>query len=389
MIEVGPQFASAQAQAVRDATPLASLFLMTESLQMGGTEQQFATTARVLRSQFDIKLGCAVRRGELLNSVGDISEFHPGNSLISKQAFSAGRQLARFLKEQRIQIAHSFDFYGNMMMVPAAHCAGVPVVIGSHRGIGDVFSRLQQLAQSLIFRFCDRVVCNCNAALERLVLWGVPRRKLIVLPNFIPDEAFSDCSPALPRKEGVIRLGMIARMNHPVKNHPLLLRTVARLASRYPALEAVLVGDGPLRLTFERMASELGIAGKICFLGTRRDIPSILRSFDIAVLTSDSEGLSNAILEAMAAGLPVIATRVGGNPELVDDGKTGFLFPVGSDDAFAAAIEKLINNADLRLHMGMEARTRAVERYRTSSVIERLKTLYTSLLHAKGVAAEA
>jgi len=388
MIEVGQKFADAQTRELK-ATRLPSLFLMNESLRMGGTEQQFATAARVLQHRFDIKLGCTARRGELLSLVGDISEFDVGNSLISKQAFSAARQLAHCLKKHRVQIAHSFDFYSNMLMVPAARRARVPVVIGSHRGMGHGFSGLQQLAQALVLQLADRVVCNCKAAAERLVTYGVPRRKLLVIPNFLPDEAFKDCAPALARKQGVIRLGMIARMNDPVKNHPLLLRAVARLASRYPTLETVLVGDGPLRVDFEQLASDLGIASQTRFLGNRRDIPSILRSLDIAVLTSDSEGLSNAILEAMAAGLPVVATRVGGNIELVDDGKTGFLCPVGSDEAFAIAIAKLLDNADLRSEMGMEARVRALARYKISSVVEQFSHLYTSLLCAKGVAAEA
>lgn len=389
MIQVGQGFASAQTREIQRTTPLPSLFLMNESLRVGGTEQQFVTAARVLRNGFHIKLGCTARRGELLNSVGDISEFDPGNSLISKQAFAAGRQLANFLKEQKVQIAHSFDFYSNMLMLPSARTARVPVVIGSHRGLGNTFSALQQLAQALMFQFSDRIVCNCKAAAERLMLYGVPRHKLVVIPNFIPDEAFSDCSPAFPRKQGVLRLGMIARMNHPVKNHPLLLRAVARLVSRYPTLETLLVGDGPLRVDLERMASDLGIAHSVRFLGSRRDIASVLRSLDIAALTSDSEGLSNAILEAMAAGLPVVATRVGGNVELVEDGKTGFLFPVGSDEAFAAAVAKLLDNAELRSKMGMEARTRVLANYKISSIVEQFNKLYISLLRTKGVVAEA
>ncbi len=384
MIDLSQEFATSKTRLTRAALR-PSLFLMNESLRIGGTEQQFATAARVLQNRFDIKLGCTKRGGELLNLVGDIAEFDPGTSLLSRQAYRAGHQLTHFLKRQNIQIAHSFDFYSNMLMVPSARRARVPVVIGSHRGIGNTFSSLQQTAQALVFQLADRIVCNCKAAAERLVLYGVPRRKLFVIPNFIPDEAFSDCCPALPHKQGVIRLGMIARMNHPVKNHPLLLRAVARLAARYPTLETVLVGDGPLRLGFERMAGDLRIAEKVLFLGNRRDIPSILRSLDIAVLTSDSEGLSNAILEAMAAALPVVATRVGGNVELVEDGKTGFLFPAGSEEALAAAIAKLLDNADLRTQMGMEARSRALATYKASSVAARFTNLYTSLLRAKRV----
>jgi glycosyltransferase involved in cell wall biosynthesis len=364
------------------------VFLMTESLNVGGTERQFVLTAGALDEAFDVLLGCHSRRGPLLDAVGSITEFDTGNSLLSLQTCVAIRNLARHLKTNAVQIAHSFDFYSNMVLIPAARAAGTTVVIGSHRGIGNVFSRAQQFSQALMFRLADRIVCNCEAAVEGLVKYGVPREKTIVIPNIVPVEAFAPCPPALPKIGAKLRIGMVARMNDPVKNYPLLLRGVARLVTQYGNIEAVLVGDGPLRAELETLASDLGISNKVLFLGERRDVSAVMRSLDIAALTSDSEGLSNAILEAMAAGLPVIATRVGGNVELVEDGRTGLLFPAGSDEAFAASVAMLAENPELRAQMGMEARNRAFAKYQLSSVVDQFRNLYTSLLRTKGVAAE-
>ncbi len=361
------------------------LFLMNESLNTGGTERQFVVTAGALRADFDVLLGCTNLEGQWAANVGAITEFSPGDSLISMQAWKASRKLTRHLREHGIRIAHSFDYYGNMLLIPSARAARVPVVIGSHRGLGDSLGPRRQLAQSYVFRLADAILCNCNATAEQLVEYGLPRRKLVIVPNMIPDEVFAPCAPALPRKDGVLRLGMVGRMNDPVKNYPLLLRAMARLATRFENLEAILVGDGFLRPSLETMAHELGLSRCVRFLGNRRDVPAILRSLDVAVLTSDSEGLSNAILEAMACGLPVVASRVGGNIELVEEDRTGFLFAPRSEEDLVAALEKLLANADLRRRMGQEARERALATYGMTAVLAQFKHLYLTLLQAKGV----
>ena len=152
-----------------------------------------------------------------------------------------------------------------------------------------------------------------------------------MIPNALPDECFRTTAPALPPKPKTLRVGLVARMNEKVKNHPALLRATAVLLKEFPQMEVVLTGDGQLRPGLEKMANDLGIAGQVRFLGERRDIPAVLASLDISVLASLSESLPNAILEAMAAGLPVVSTRVGGSPEVVRQGETGFLVDSGND----------------------------------------------------------
>jgi glycosyltransferase involved in cell wall biosynthesis len=178
-------------------------------------------------------------------------------------------------------------------------------------------------------------------------------------------------------------------MNDPVKRHDLFLRMAARLLPCFPDLQFVLIGDGPLRPNLERLAQQLGIENRVTFLGDRRDVPAVLASLDISVMPSASESLSNVILESMAAGVPVVATRVGGNLELVQDGETGFMVPPGDDPSademrFAAAVGKLVTQPELRQKFGSNAREKAQHSYSVSKIRDCYQDLYQSLLAHKG-----
>jgi glycosyltransferase involved in cell wall biosynthesis len=270
------------------------------------------------------------------------------------------------------------------MMIPAARLAGVPVVIGSHRQLGDLLNPLQSAGQALLFQLCDYIVCNSRAAADRLLDQGLPASKLVVIPNMLPSEAFAPATPALARESGVVRVGMIARMNHSAKNHPAFMRAAACLVQKHPKVEFVLVGDGPLRPALERMSERLGLVRRTRFLGERHDIPAILASLDISVLPSLSESLPNVILESMAAGLPVIATRVGGNPDLVRDGQTGLLVPPDNEDRLAEAMECLLTQPQLRLDYGRLARRVARMHFSLEDVRTQYERLYLEGLVRKG-----
>lgn len=360
----------------------APVFLMIDKLETGGSERQFVWAAQALRStDYHVNLGCMRRAGAFLEGLGDISEFNLGGSFISRRAPAVYLALARHLRAQHIAVAHSFDFYSNVMMIPVARASGVPVVIGSQRQLGDLLTREQFAVQSWVLRLCDRVVCNSHAAADRLAAHGVS--KLVVIPNGLPDEAFAETAPAFPRLADVLRVGMIARMNHPVKNHPAFLRAAARLAAEFPGAEFLLVGGGPLRPGLERMAASLGLGDRVRFLGDRRDVPAVLAALDVSVLPSHSESLSNAILESMAAGVPVVAARVGGNPEVVIDGVTGLLVPPDDDEQLADALLRLLRQPELRMRYGGQAREFARAHFRPERVRQQYDELYKTLLAEK------
>jgi glycosyltransferase involved in cell wall biosynthesis len=361
------------------------VFLMTNTLETGGSERQFATLSNAIRREnFEVKLGCLGRRGLFLDQIGEIAEFPPGGSLFGWHSLQARAALARYLKTQRVTLAHSFDFYSNLMMIPAARMAGVPVVVGSLRNLGNLISGRRFAALKMVLRLSDHVMCNSGAAAQRLRDAGFPERKLSVLPNALPEEVFAETVPALPGQSGVVRIGMIARMNHAVKNHPCFLRVASRLAPKFPQAEFVLVGDGPLRGEVESLAGSLGIAQRVSFMGERRDIPAVLASLDVSVQISRSESLSNVILESMAAGVPVVATNVGGTPEVVREGETGFLVPPDDDNALCSALEKLLGQPELRRRVGNHARLYARENFSLGRVRDCCEDLYRSYLAEKG-----
>jgi len=362
---------------------------MTNTLETGGSERQFATVARELKPDpLQIRLGCLNKKGPFAGELGEIAEFPLEGSLFNRQSQRARIALGRYLRAHRVMVAHSFDFYSNFMLIPSARLAGVPVVIGSQRQIGDLLTNFRNTAQNALFRWCDRVTCNSRAAARGLERAGVDREKLAVIPNALPEAAFAKVEPALSAKPDVIRVGMLARMNDASKRHDVFLKAAAQVAGRETRVEFVVVGDGALRAGFEKMAADLGLANRVLFLGERRDVPAVLASCDISVLSSDSESLSNAIMESMAAGLPVIACRVGGNEELIRDGESGFLVEAGSDEQMADRIVTLVREAGLRKAFGSRARTLASS-FSAERVCGEYAELYRSLLQGKGIALQA
>jgi L-malate glycosyltransferase len=360
------------------------LFLMVNNLETGGSERQFTNLANALDGGlFDVRLGCLKRTGEFLSQIAKIEEFDRGASFYTLQSHLTRVALAKYLRRHKVVVAHSFDFYANVMLIPAARLAGVPLVIGSHRQLGDLLSPMKRRVQAALFRLCDRVICNSHAASKALIEHGLPSSKVAVIPNGISDASFARTEPALPRSSDILRVGMIARMNDPCKNHVAFLRVAARLAANVSNVEFLLVGDGLLRPSLEKMTQDLGLANRTRFLGNREDIPAVLASMDVLVLPSRSESLPNVIIESMAAGVPVVATSVGGVPELVKEGETGFLVPPEDDDRLLAAVERLLASPRLRAEFGERSRRLALANYSLNTIRDRYEELYTSLLAEK------
>jgi glycosyltransferase involved in cell wall biosynthesis len=359
------------------------VFLMIESFETGGSERQFAALAKSLNPlKVRLSLGCVRQRGAFVEGLGEVPQFRLGGSLYGLQSWRTRLRLARHLRKTGIAVAQAFDFYSNLTLIPAARMAGVPIVIGSQRQLGDLLTPAQNYFQASAFRWCDAIVCNSHAAAQRLLERGLSKDKIVVIGNGLPASAFAETPCALPRRPGLLRVGMIARMNTRAKNHSTFLRAAARLHDKFPDVEFVLVGDGPLRVELEREAESLGVAGQVKFLGDRRDIPAILASLDVSVLPSASESLSNVILESMAAGVPVVASNVGGNPELVA-GDRGILFAPENVDEAVAAIETLLRDPARRAELGINARRFAQENFSAEGMGKRYEDLYFELLAKK------
>src|SRR5579862_4481834 len=176
-----------------DPSSLPGVFLMIESFETGGSERQFATLARSLDPAcFRLNLGCIRQRGAFVQGLGELPQFRLGGSLYGPQSWRARWRLARHLRNHGIAVAQAFDFYSNLTLIPAARAAGISVVVGSQRQLGDLLTPAQSFAQTAAFRWCDAVVCNSRAAAERLVQQGLREEKVAVIGNGLPAAAFAE-----------------------------------------------------------------------------------------------------------------------------------------------------------------------------------------------------
>lgn len=220
-------------------------------------------------------------------------------------------------------------------------------------------------------------------------LYGL--RDVPLIPNGIPVAAYGRrageaqaCRHALGFSDTDILVVSVGRLSE-AKNPLLLLEAFSRASGSDEVFHLLLVGDGPLRGLIERRREELGLMGRVHLLGVRSDVPTILGASDVFVLASDWEGNPLSVMEAMAAGLPVVATAVGGVPELVDEGMDGFLVPPRDPAALAAALRSLLREPERRKTLGAAARRKAVARFDVSAMARKYEALYESLLAERGI----
>jgi glycosyltransferase involved in cell wall biosynthesis len=183
---------------------------------------------------------------------------------------------------------------------------------------------------------------------------------------------------------GAPLVGIVGRI-FPIKNHRLFLNAAARVAAEEKAARFVVVGDGALRQQMEEHANGLGIADRVIFTGWRRDLPRIYADLDVLVVSSNNEGTPVSAIEAMAAGCPVVATRVGGLPDLIDDGETGYLVRRGDADSLGAAVMGLLRDRETARRIGESARARVAERFTIERLVADTERLYAGLLAKRGI----
>ncbi len=186
-----------------DQARLPGVFLMTNSFNTGGSERQFVTLAGALdRKSYRVDLGCIQKTGSFLTGFEDTVEFPLGGNLYGLGSWRTRLRVRSHLRRHKIAIAHAFDFYTNITLIPAARLARVSAVIGSQRQMGDLLSPAKERSQQAMFRFCDRVVCNSHAAAKRLVEQGVLQRRVVVIGNGLPPAVFATTQPR-PATSGI------------------------------------------------------------------------------------------------------------------------------------------------------------------------------------------
>jgi sugar transferase (PEP-CTERM/EpsH1 system associated) len=295
-------------------------------------------------------------------------------------------ELARIIRKLRPDIVHSRNWAG-IDAVMAARISRVPVVIHGEHGREAIDPKGQNRRRKLIRRalspFVDQYVTVSDDLRHWLVNGRIPEKKIIRIHNGVDTSRFSNGSRETARgllgvSSDQVVIGTVGRLD-PVKDHTTLIRAFAMVQPQHTRSVLIIVGEGLLRLALENQIEELRLGGQVRLIGERSDIPAILKAFDVFVLPSIAEGLSNTILEAMASELPVIATRTGGNPELVKDGVTGSLVPVQNPATLADAMEMYLKDSELRAAHGKAGRERVVRQFTVERMVAQYLSLYLSL----------
>jgi glycosyltransferase involved in cell wall biosynthesis len=365
-----------------------------DGMQIGGTElNAFRTAERLDPARFQVSVVSLQEEGPLLSRYreqGIAVLSLPIGRLHGTRALRQGVRLARYLSAQRVDIVHSHDVYNNIFSTAWARMAGTPVIIASRRWWDGIPRKSLGVVNRYAYRFADCVVANSARVADLLVTDDrVPAARVVVVPNFVDDSAFTPLSEfqreqflaAVEVPLASVVIGCIAGLR-PIKDHETLIRAIAILRARWPLLRLVLVGVGETRSLLEGLVRQLGLADVVRFAGARPNEPNLHHLFDISVLSSLSEAFPNTIVEAMAAGRPTVATRVGGVMDAVVDGETGTLVPPRDPACLANAIEHLLLHPEQRQAMGAAAQRRARARFHAASVLPALESLYDRLLMA-------
>lgn len=359
-----------------------------DSFEIGGTELNAVRTAEALdRTRFELIVlylrGDGPLRARYEAGGFQLRQF-PIRNLYSASTIAQGIRLSRFLNAWRADVLHTHDLYTNIFAAPYARAASRTKIIASRRWWYSAPRSGLGVVNRLANKFAHRIMAN-SASVAKLLAEEerVPTSKIVEIPNFLDDEAFrdpTDAEIATQRASWKLRpsafvIGIVARLAA-VKNHALLLRAFASLDND---CHLIVIGDGPERKALEMLALELQIADRIRFEGEVLSRENVHRFFDMSVLCSKSEGFPNAVIEALAAARPVVATAVGGVRDVMVDRVTGRLVPSGDADGLAAAIQELRSDPKARARLGAQGRIAVRARYNRAVVIDRLSALYDEL----------
>lgn len=357
----------------RPARPARIVFLL-QDLTFGGTQRQTLELARRLNpARFQVEVW-VLAAGEHLTP---LAERHgiPVIRLGRRQRVGPATlaRLGRRLKNQDIDVLMPLTVVPNVWGRMLGRLARVPLIIGNCRGGGAPREQYERR----LWPLAHHILCN-SQAIEAVLTdsCGVPATRLTTILNGVDTEYFR---PPPKPAAGPPRVLSVARMV-PEKDHDTLLAAFHRTAQAHPEAELWLVGDGPRLAAVKDLARQLLPGDRIKFLSPREDLRPLLHQASLFVLSSQTEALPNVVLEAMAAGLPVVATRVGGVPELVESDRTGWLVPPGDAPGLAAALSQALADSGARQAMGRAGRARAVKHFSLDTMARQYEAVLDRLL---------
>jgi len=356
---------------------------------IGGTERQQAELIKRLPAERYDQTVAAMEKGPFAAEVEErgipVIEF-PFTSFYNTRAVRNYFALARLIRRRRFHIIHCHNFYSNIFGTVAARLAGMKNIITSRRDLGGMFTETQLRVQRLAYRFSAAVLAN-SQGVKRFLIENerVPETKIHCVYNgidterFTPREPSSEVAQSIGIELGSPVVGMVGNL-HPWKGFNVFVRAAAAVKASRPHARFLIVGDGSQRAPLQQMARELNVESELAFAGARSDIPEMLALMSVFVLSSPAEGLPNAVLEAMACGLPVVASNVGGVPETITNGETGFLVSPGDAAGFAEKILQLLNDPMHAKQMGEAGRRKVVEQFSCERLVKNMQALYDEIM---------
>ncbi len=364
-----------------DSSKPVNVLLMVRELNIGGTERQCAEMARSLDpSRYTAHVGCFIATGyraDELRQAGVPVLHLPVHSLGSWSAIRGANTLRRYIRQHDIRVVHTFDFPMNLYAAPLARAFRVPVVLTSQRQSRALYPEIRGR-----LRFTDRIangiVVNCEFLRREIIQQdGAPPRKVSLCYNGLDASAFP--VRELDAASETLTIGVLCALR-PEKDLLTLVNAFHRIRDARPGLRLVIVGQGVLREPLEQRVRELNLTSQCHLEPATADVPGWMRKMDIFVLPSRSEALSNSLMEAMATGCSAVASRVGGNPELVDGERTGLLFKSGDDADLAECLRRLILNDDLRRSVARAGSEQMRREFSLESAASRLAGIYDERL---------
>lgn len=294
------------------------------------------------------------------------------------------RRLAGFLRRHHVQVLHAHKFGSNVWGTAVGRAAGVPVVLAHEHTWSYTGQPLRRLLdRELVARGADRFIAVSREDQRRMVaVERIPIERTLFLPNGVPATAApsgNDVRRELDLAVDAPVIGSVGSLR-PQKAYDVLLHAAARLRSDWPDLAVLVVGGGSEQARLEALRRELGLEQAVHLLGFRGDVPDVLRALDVAICSSDFEGSPLSVLEYMDAGLGIVATAVGGVPDLIDDGVHGLLVAPRDPDALARAVDALLRDPERRRRLGEQARERRRAEFGIETMVHRIEELYEQLL---------
>ncbi len=358
---------------------------ITHSLNIGGLERVVLDLAKGFKKRGHIVGICCLDGKEPLGKEAE----DEGIKVISLNkkpgiTWSIPLRIAKIINEGKFNLIHTHNEAGLVYGVPAAFLARISNIIHTEHGKEPGYDdkNALKIAEKFLLKKVKHVVTVSHDLKKKIVASSrIDKSKVLVIPNGIDVEYFHQPQFREEKRKtyGIGQddfvIGNIARMV-PLKNHRFLISIFKQLVRDHPELKLILVGDGPIRHELKAYSESLGLSNSAIFLGERKDVAALLSIFDLFILPSLTEGISITLIEALAARIPVIASDVGGNSEIIENGKTGLLMPLDQTQSWIKAIRSLVESEEKRISLLGNAKTEVTKRFSLGRMIENYQKVY-------------